>query len=58
MPRDVLGSERRRKALEEILRRTPVANQEDLRRQLRMRGFRVTQASVSRDLHELSLIHI
>ncbi|HUC44253.1 MAG TPA: hypothetical protein VMR65_09455 [Candidatus Sulfotelmatobacter sp.] len=58
MPRDVLGSERRRKALEEILRRTPVANQEDLRRQLRMRGFRVTQASVSRDLHELGAAKI
>ena len=58
MPRDVVGSEKRRKALEEILRRTPVANQEELRRQLKAKGFRVTQASVSRDLHELGAAKI
>lgn len=53
MPRDVEGTERRRRAITEILRREAVRNQEDLRRRLRARGFRVTQASVSRDLHEL-----
>jgi transcriptional regulator of arginine metabolism len=53
MPRDVGGSEKRRRAVEEILRREPIRNQEDLRRKLRTRGFRVTQASVSRDLAEL-----
>ena len=53
MPRDTVGSEKRRHAVEEILRREPIRNQEDLRRKLRTRGFRVTQASVSRDLQEL-----
>jgi transcriptional regulator of arginine metabolism len=53
MPRDVERSENRRKAVEEILRREPVRNQEVLRRRLRTLGFRVTQASVSRDLQEL-----
>lgn len=53
MPQQPERSTRRRQALEEILRRGPVASQEDLRRKLSARGFRVTQASVSRDLHEL-----
>ncbi len=53
MPRDVVATEKRRRAIAEILRREGVRDQEDLRRKLRARGFRVTQASVSRDLHEL-----
>jgi transcriptional regulator of arginine metabolism len=53
MPKDVEGWEKRQKAVEEILRKEPVRNQEDLRRKLRARGFRVTQASVSRDLQDL-----
>ena len=32
-----------------------VANQDELRRKLRRRGFAVTQATLSRDLHELRL---
>lgn len=32
-----------------------VANQDELRRLLRRRGFQVTQATLSRDLHELHL---
>ena len=32
-----------------------VANQDDLRRKLRRRGFEVTQATLSRDIHELQL---
>ena len=53
MPKDVDGWEKRQKAVEEILREEPVRNQEDLRKKLRRRGFRVTQASVSRDLQDL-----
>ena len=32
-----------------------VANQDELRRKLRRRGFEVTQATLSRDIHELRL---
>ncbi len=53
MPRDVETTERRRRAIAEIVRSERVEDQEELRRRLRARGFRVTQASVSRDLHEL-----
>ncbi len=32
-----------------------VTNQDELRRKLRRRGFEVTQATLSRDIHELRL---
>ena len=34
---------------------TPVANQDELRRKLAERGFHVTQATLSRDIHDLRL---
>ncbi len=46
----------RRAAIEQILREHEVRSQEDLQKRLRRRGFRVTQPSVSRDLHELGVI--
>jgi len=58
MPRDVEVTEERRKAVEEILCREAIENQEHLRRKLRARGFRVTQASVSRDLQEVGAAKI
>jgi transcriptional regulator of arginine metabolism len=39
----------------ELVRREPVANQEQLRRSLLKHGFDVTQATLSRDIHELGL---
>ena len=39
-----------------LLSGQPVANQDDLRRQLGHLGVRVTQATLSRDLHELRLV--
>jgi len=42
-------------AIRELLANTPVPNQDELRRKLRRRGFRVTQATLSRDIHELRL---
>ena len=36
-------------------RRSLVSNQDELRRKLRRRGFDVTQATLSRDIHELRL---
>jgi transcriptional regulator of arginine metabolism len=45
----------RQRAVLEALRHGPVANQEDLQRALRKRGFKVGQATLSRDIHELNL---
>lgn len=41
--------------IREILSNTVVSNQDELRRQLAKRGFHVTQATLSRDVHELRL---
>jgi len=42
-------------AIREVLTSTAVASQDELRRKLRRRGFHVTQATLSRDMHELRL---
>jgi transcriptional regulator of arginine metabolism len=39
-----------------ILSEGPVANQDELRRRLYRLGHRVTQATLSRDIHELGLV--
>ena len=41
--------------IREVLADTPVTSQDELRRKLRRRGIRVTQATLSRDMHELQL---
>ena len=41
--------------IREVLAGTRVASQDDLRRKLRRRGIHVTQATLSRDMHELQL---
>lgn len=41
--------------IREVLTGTPVASQDELRRKLRRRGIHVTQATLSRDIHELQL---
>jgi len=45
----------RQDVIREVLSRSLVANQDELRRKLRRRGFAVTQATLSRDIHELGL---
>jgi transcriptional regulator of arginine metabolism len=40
----------------DLLRRGPVASQDDLRRELVKRGCKVTQATLSRDIHKLGLV--
>lgn len=45
----------RQDAIRELVGQGLVANQDDLRRKLRRRGFAVTQATLSRDIHELKL---
>src|ERR1700728_1142978 len=42
-------------AIREVLGSSPVASQDELRRKLRRRGIHVTQATLSRDMHELRL---
>ena len=45
----------RHNAIRELVAQAQVANQDELRRKLRRRGFAVTQATLSRDVHELRL---
>jgi transcriptional regulator of arginine metabolism len=45
----------RHNAIRELLTGSLVTNQDELRRKLRRRGFAVTQATLSRDIHELRL---
>src|ERR1700677_922890 len=45
----------RHSAIRELAAHSLVSNQDELRRKLRRRGFEVTQATLSRDIHELRL---
>jgi len=45
----------RHNAIRDLLVSSRVTNQDELRRKLRRRGFAVTQATLSRDIHELRL---
>ncbi|HUO25649.1 MAG TPA: hypothetical protein VMU61_08280 [Candidatus Aquilonibacter sp.] len=45
----------RQRALLEVLRQGPVISQEGLQKALRKRGFKVGQATLSRDIRELNL---
>ena len=46
----------RHNAIRELVAQSLVASQDELRRKLRRRGFAVTQATLSRDIHELRLL--
>ena len=45
----------RHNAIRELVGSSLIQSQDDLRRKLRRRGFAVTQATLSRDLHEMHL---
>ena len=45
----------RHNAIRDLVAGSLVSNQDELRRKLRRRGFAVTQATLSRDIHELRL---
>jgi transcriptional regulator of arginine metabolism len=45
----------RHNAIRELVAQSLVASQDELRRKLRRSGFQVTQATLSRDIHELRL---
>ncbi|MGB6744398.1 MAG: ArgR family transcriptional regulator [Terracidiphilus sp.] len=42
-------------AIRDVVSGSPIASQDELRRKLRRRGIHVTQATLSRDIHELRL---
>lgn len=46
----------RHNAIKDLLGKTSVTNQDDLRRKLAAKGIHVTQATLSRDIHELKLM--
>lgn len=46
----------RQQAILDLIEKHSVASQEDLRQLLEAEGFRVTQATLSRDLRELSIV--
>lgn len=48
--------QQRHSAIRELLASTAVTNQDELRLKLATRGFHVTQATLSRDIHELRLM--
>jgi transcriptional regulator of arginine metabolism len=47
--------DQRHNAIRDLVASSFVTNQDELRRKLRRRGFEVTQATLSRDIHELRL---
>jgi transcriptional regulator of arginine metabolism len=47
--------QQRHTVIRELLGKAPIASQDELRRKLAGRGFHVTQATLSRDIHELRL---
>jgi transcriptional regulator of arginine metabolism len=47
--------QQRHSAIREVLHQAVVPSQDELRRRLARRGFHVTQATLSRDIHELRL---
>jgi transcriptional regulator of arginine metabolism len=47
--------QQRHATIRDLLDRAPIASQDELRRKLATRGFHVTQATLSRDIHELQL---
>jgi len=47
--------QQRHNAIRELVASPGVSNQDELRRKLRRRGFAVTQATLSRDIHELQI---
>lgn len=47
--------QQRHSVIRELLVKTSVTSQDELRRKLAGRGFHVTQATLSRDIHELRL---
>jgi len=52
---EVAMKQQRQTAIRDVLAQAMVPSQDELRRRLARRGFHVTQATLSRDIHELRL---
>jgi len=52
---EVAMKQQRQTAIRDVLAQSMVPSQDELRRRLARRGFHVTQATLSRDIHELRL---
>jgi transcriptional regulator of arginine metabolism len=52
---EIQMKQQRHTVIRELLAKAPIASQDELRRKLAGRGFHVTQATLSRDIHELRL---
>ncbi len=52
----LIMKQQRHSAIRELLVTTSITNQDELRRKLAAHGFHVTQATLSRDIHELRLM--
>jgi len=50
--------ERRRRAIADLIRRQPLASQEELAERLSAQGFAVTQATISRDLEQIGAVKV
>ncbi|ACO33688.1 MULTISPECIES: arginine repressor [Acidobacterium] len=50
-----MSKHERHNAIRELIAQRPIASQDELRRKLVRRGFDVTQATLSRDIHELRI---
>jgi transcriptional regulator of arginine metabolism len=50
--------ERRQRAISDLIRANPVANQEELAERLGSLGFAVTQATISRDLDQIGALKV
>ncbi len=50
--------QQRHSAIRDMLANSTVTSQDELRRRLQKRGFTVTQATLSRDMHELHIFKI
>lgn len=53
-----MTKQERHRAIRELVRERPLGTQAELREALRRRGFRVDQATVSRDLRELGVVRV
>jgi transcriptional regulator of arginine metabolism len=56
MHNGIMSKRSRQTVILQVLENGPAASQDDLRKELAKHGFKVTQATLSRDIHELKLV--
>ncbi|MGM0365958.1 MAG: arginine repressor [Actinomycetota bacterium] len=53
-----MNREERHRAIKEIIAEKKISTQEELQKELQRKGFKVTQATVSRDINHLRLVKV